>query len=55
MNKQVTGHSTLFRCGENKMFGLVGMFPSLIINWCATLLALTKHGCVGVVGSLEML
>ena len=35
-------------------FGLVGMFPlPLTSSWCATWLALTKHGGVG--ESLEML
>ena len=34
--------------------GLVGMFPlPLTSSWCTTWLALTKHGGVGVVGSLS--
>ena len=39
-----------------RRFGLVGMFPlPLTGSWCATWLASTKHGGVGVVGSLDML
>ena len=42
--------STVVRIGR---FGLVGMIPLPLTS--ATWLALTKHGGVGVVGSLEML
>ena len=45
--------STVVRIGR---FGLVGLFPlPLTSSWCATLLALTKPGGVGFVGSLERL
>ena len=45
--------ATVVRKGR---FGLVGMFPlALTSSLCATWLVLTKHGGVGIVGSLEML
>ena len=35
--------------------GLVGMSPLLLTSsWCATWLALTEHGGIGVIGSLDM-
>ena len=45
--------STVVRIGR---FGLVAMFPlPLTSSWCATWLELTKHGGIGIIGSLEML
>ena len=42
--------------GLSPYFGdLVFSEAPLTSCWCATWLVLTKHGCVGVVGSLEML
>ena len=53
INKSCSLCSNVVRIGR---FGLVGMFPlPLTISWCATWLALTKHGGVGVVGLLDML
>ena len=40
--------------GSISRFGFVGIVPlPLMSNWCATWLAFTRHGGLGVVGSLD--